>query len=122
MINHTNADVGCLLVGVYVDETELPANVACHRGEVVRPQVVGNYVDLWSGDDVKDFTVLLKDGRNVAVRGHSIKLWPATITGESGSYGVVMRTAREEVLVAVFKVIEVIGIFHGEIQLDRKSA
>jgi hypothetical protein len=123
MTNHTNAEVGCQLVGEYVDEAEVPANVTSHRGEVVRPQVVANCVDLWCGDgDLKDFTVLLKDGRMVAVRGHSLKHWPATVTGESGSYGVVMRSAKEEILVAVFKVIEVIGIFHGEVRLDRKSA
>jgi hypothetical protein len=51
MTNYTNAEVSCQLVGEYVNEAELPANVTCHRGEVVRPQVVANYVDLWSGDN-----------------------------------------------------------------------
>jgi|SRR5579872_7467517 len=123
MANHSNAEVGCQLVGEYIDEAELPTNVTYHRGEVVRPQAVADYVDLWNGGgDLKDFTVLLKDGRTVAVRGHGLKHWPANVAGESGSYGIVMHSAKEEVLVAVFKVVEVIGIFHGEMRLDRKSA
>lgn len=122
MTNHTNAEVGCLLVGEYVDEAELPTNVTFHRGEVVRPQVVANYLDLWARDDrMKEFTVLLKDGRIVAVRGHSLKHWPSTVSGESGSYGVVVGAAPEEVLVALFKVFEVVGIFHGEMRSDRKA-
>src|SRR5438128_2098914 len=123
MANDTHAEAGCLLVGEFVDEAELPANQAFHRGEVVRPQLVGEFHDLWCSEEaVKNFTVLLKDDRTVAVRGHCLKHWPATVTGESGSYGVVMRIANEEVVVALFKAVEVIGIFHGEMRVDRESA
>jgi hypothetical protein len=123
MANHTSTNVGCQLVGEYVDEAELPTNLAFHHGEVVRPQVVANCSDLWGKDEgTKEFTVLLKDGRVVAVRGHSLKHWPDAATGESGSYGIVVRTAGEEVLVALFKIFEVVGIFHGEVRSDRKIA
>jgi hypothetical protein len=123
MANHTGANVGCLVVGEYVDEAEPPANLAFHRGEVVRSQVVANYLDLWGRDEgIMEFTVLLKDGRVVAVRGHCLKHWPPTLAGESGSYGIVLRIADEEVVVALFKMLEVIGIFHGEMRSDRKTA
>ncbi len=123
MSEHTNANVGCLLVGEYVDEAELPADLAPHRGEVVRPDMAANYLDPWGSDDnLKEFTVLLSDGRVAAVRGHSLKHLPPTVAGESGSYGVIVRTGSEETLIALFKTDDVVGIFHGEMRSDRKSA
>jgi hypothetical protein len=123
MTNQANAIVGCQLVGEFVDEADLPPNLPASRGEVVRPQVVASYLDLWARDDgSKEFTVLLKDGHVVAVRGQGLKHFPAAANGEGGSYGVIVRTGDEEVLVALFKVLEVVGIFHGEMRLDRKTA
>ena len=123
MSNPANAIVGCHLVGEYVDEAELPANLAFHRGEVVRPQAGSDYLDLGAaGDSFKEFTVLLKDGRVVSVRGQGLKNFPAAVQGESGSYGVIVRTGGAEVLVALFKAVEVVGIFHGEMSPDRKIA
>jgi hypothetical protein len=46
MTNPVNATVGCSLVGDYVDDAECPTNPAVHRSEVVRPQVVANYLDV----------------------------------------------------------------------------
>jgi hypothetical protein len=118
-----NANVGCQLVGEYVDEAELPANVPVHSGEVVHAQIAANCLDFWARDNgFKEFTVLLKDGRVVAVRGHGLKLMPSTADGESGSYGILLRTEDEEVLIALFKIIEVVGIFHGEMRSDSKIA
>jgi hypothetical protein len=54
MANPVNAKVGCELAGDYVDEAECPTNLAFHKGDVVRPQLVGNYVDFWGADgDIK---------------------------------------------------------------------
>ena len=123
MADYASTAVGCLLVGEYIDEAELPANVAIHQGEVVRPRIVADFLDLWGRDDgIKEFTVLLKDGRVVAVRGHGLKHWPTTVPGESGSYGVVVQTAGQETVIALFKAVEVVGIFHGEMRSDRKTA
>jgi hypothetical protein len=117
-----NATTGCLHVGEYVDEAECPTNLAVHPGEAVRPNVVANYLDLWERDDgMREFTVLLKDGRVVAVRGHGLKHEPHPLAGQD-VFGVVVRTATEEVLVAVFKSAEVAGIFHGDLRADRKTA
>src|SRR5687767_12519243 len=118
MTNHANAIVGSLLVGEYVDEAELPANLTFQCGEAVRPRIVANYLDLWGRDDgVKEFTVLLKDGRVLAVRGQSLKHSPHAVAGED-VYSIVIRSAGDEVIVALFKSSDVAGIFHGEIRSD----
>jgi hypothetical protein len=122
MANHVSATAGCLLVAEYVDEADCPTSLAFHRGEVVRPQVVGNFLDLWGRDDgVREFTVLLKDGRVVAVRGHGLKYAPHPHAGQD-VYSIVVRTGGEEVLVALFKSDDVTGIFCGEMRADRKIA
>jgi hypothetical protein len=119
MTNHVSASTGCLVVGEYVDEAECPTNLALHGGEVVRPQVVASFLDLWGHDDgMKEFTVLLNDGRVIAVRGHSLK----SDLPHSSVFSIVARSGPEEVIVALFKSDDVSGIFHGELRLDRKIA
>src|SRR5579884_1133545 len=114
MTNPVRAAADCMLLGEYVDEAECPANLAAHRGEVVRPRVVASFLDLWGRDDgMREFTVLLKDGRVVAVRGHGLKQVPHSHGGQD-VYGIVVRTAGEEVLVALFNSHDVTGIFCGE--------
>lgn len=122
MTNPANATTGCLLVGEYVDEAECRTNLASHRGEAVRPKLVADYLDVWGRDDgIREYTVLLKDGRDVADRGHSLKHEPHPLAGQD-VFSVVLRTTTEEVLVAVFKCADVAGIFHGDIHSDRRIA
>jgi hypothetical protein len=122
MTNHANATVGCQLVAEYVDEAEYPTDAAFHQGEVVRPQVVANCLDLWGRDDgMREFSVLLKDGRVVAVRGHGLKHEPHPLAGQD-VFGIVVRTETEEVLVALFKSADIAGIFYGDLRADRKIA
>jgi hypothetical protein len=122
MTNPVTATTGCLLVGEYVDEAECPPNLAFHRGEAVRPTVVASYLDLWEREDgLREFTVLLKDGRVISVRGHGLKHEPHPLAGQD-VFSVVVRTKTEEVMVAVFKSAEVAGIFHGDLRADRKIA
>ncbi len=119
MTNLQNATAACLLVGEYVDEADCPGNLAFHRGEVVRPQVVANFLDLWGRDDgMREFTILFKDGRVVVVRGHSLK----SDLPHSSVFSIVVRSGQEEVIVALFKSDDVLGIFHGELRPDRKIA
>ncbi len=119
MTNQVNATTGCLLVGEYVDEAECPANRAFHQGEVVRPHVVANFLDLWGRDDgMREFTVLLKDGRVIVVRGHSLK----SELPRASVFSIVVRIGEEEAIVALFKSDDVSGIFHGEVRPDRKIA
>ena len=116
MTNPGNATAGCLLVGEYVDEADSPTDGVARRGEAVRPQVVASHLDVWARDDgLREFTVLLKDGRVVAVRGHSLSVLPS-------AFSIVVRTGGEEVIVALFKSDDVHGIFHGEMRPDRKTA
>jgi hypothetical protein len=122
MMNPVRASADCQLVAEYVDEAECPANGASCGGEVMRTHVVGNYLDLWSSDEgLKEFTVLLKDGRIVAVRGHGLRHVPHSVAGED-IYDITVRTAGEEVSVALFKCCDVDGIFHGELRSDRRIA
>ena len=119
MTNHVSATAGCLLVAEYVDEAECPANLAFHRGEVLRPHVVANFLDVWGRDDsMRQFTVLFKDGRVVVVRGHSLK----HELPRANVYSIAARISGEEVIVALFKSDDVAGIFHGEVRPDRKIA
>ncbi len=122
MTEHARAAVGCRMAGEYVDEAECPTGLTRHGGEVVRPQVVAGFVDVWGSEDgTKEFTVLLKDGRVIAVRGHGLKYAPHPAAGQD-VYSIVVRTGGEEVLVALFKSADVAGIFHGDLRLDRKTA
>ena len=122
MTIHVNAVVKCLPVGDYVDEAEIPTGLVVHPGEVVRPSRVTNYLDDWESTDVlREFTVFLKDGRILAVRGHTLKHSPHPVADQD-VYSIVLRTRGEEVLVGLFKTADVAGIFHGEIRANQKVA
>ena len=122
MTNRANVTAGCLHIGEYVDEAEIPPNLAAHPGEAVRAQLVGSYIDLWATDDgMREFTVLLRDGQVVTVRGHGLKHEPHPVAGQD-VFGIVVRSETEEVLVAVFKSADVAGVFHGDIRPDRRIA
>lgn len=119
MPNHANVEAGCRLIGEFVDDAEAPSGIQGHSAEVVRPLVLKEFLDLWGNEEgTREFTVLLKDGRVVAVRGHNLTQLPSSINGESGAYGVVVRAGGEELLVGLFKMVEVVGIFHGELRLN----
>jgi len=63
------------------------------------------------------FTVLLRDKRTVTVLGHAVQFIPGmqSNSNDSGSYGILSRVSGTEVLVALFPVSEVIGVFSGEL-------
>lgn len=66
--------------------------------------------------DGNRFTVLLRDKRTVTVCGHAPKyVQNASNQADYGSYGILSRTDSGEVLVALFSVSEVIGVYSGEI-------
>jgi hypothetical protein len=118
--NGPNANVGCLLVGEYMDEAASASNAVACSGEVVRPQLVASYVDLWATHDgMKDFTVLLRDNRIVTVRGHGPKYVQDTSNSEeAGSYAILAPSESGDITVAFFRVGEVTGIFCGNIRLS----
>ena len=59
MNNHASIDAGCVVVGEYTDEGEVPEALAHlenggpSNSEVERPRIVANYLDLWSRDGSK---------------------------------------------------------------------
>lgn len=118
------ANMDCRCVGEYVDEAEMPAKGAHHRGEVVRPRAVTRYFEVWSPEaTAREFTVLLRDNRTVVVRGHALKYIPSAANpGDFGSYAVISRLGSDEVTVALFPVAGVTGIFRGELRPSRESA
>lgn len=67
--------------------------------------------------DGSRFTVLLRDKRTVTVYGHTLKyVQNHSNPTDQGSYGILSRTADTEVLVALFRVSEVIGVFSGDLR------
>ncbi len=76
-----------------------------------------------SASDGNRFTVLLRDKRTVTVFGHSLKyLQNASNQTDNGSYGILSRTDRGEVLVGLFRVSDVIGVFSGDIREPEGTA
>ena len=69
------------------------------------------------------FTVLLRDNRVVTVYGHALKyVQNASNSTDYGSYGILSRVDGGEVLVALFRAADVIGVFSGDIQGPNGSA
>jgi hypothetical protein len=69
-----------------------------------------------SASDGTRFTVLLRDKRTVTVLGHELKYVRNDSNPQDyGSYGILSRVGGTEVLVALFRVSEVIGVFSGEL-------
>jgi hypothetical protein len=69
------------------------------------------------------FTVLLRDNRTVTVYGHALKyIQSASNQTDYSSYGILARGAGGEVLVALFRVSEVVGVFSGDLREAGGSA
>lgn len=116
-------NAGCLLVAEYVDEGGEPTGSPVAIGQLVPTRPVADYVDTGNASGgFRDFTILLKNDCVVSVCGHGLRLFPSAVPGTGGSYGVIEHTGGKEVLVALFGVPEVVGIFSGEIRADRKTA
>jgi hypothetical protein len=76
-----------------------------------------------SAGDGSRFTVLLRDKRTVTVFGHALKyVQNASNPSDYGSYGILSRVGGAEVLVALFPVREVTGVFSGDIRESGGSA
>jgi hypothetical protein len=117
-----NYSTDCRIVGDYVDNAGHSGAQGASRGEAVPTRIVAEFVEVCTtGDNFREFTVLLKDGRVIGVRGHGLKYSPHAVPGED-VYSIVRQGDGEEIVVALFKSAEVAGIFHGEIRPDRRIA
>ena len=116
MTRSANVDVSCRMVGDFVDEADLPTG-PCATGESVRPQRLNAYLDEESlSVAVRDFTVLLVDGRSLAVRGHGLTLIANPAAGEPSLLAIIDRAKGQEEYVALFRSTEIVGIFRGELR------
>jgi hypothetical protein len=124
MGNQASGSVGCLFVAEYVDEAELPAarakgDTSTPRGEVERPRVVASYLDFGAPQDTfKEFKVLLPNDRVAVVRGSGLKYVKG---GAADCLGVWVRSQGEKVLIALFPIKDVLGIFCGDMQVTPGS-
>jgi hypothetical protein len=117
VLDHEQGPVRCRLVGDYVDDAELPADLRSHAGEVVRPKLVAQYLDDRYEDEEREFKVLLHDKSLVTVQGRCLKyLQNPSSTTDLGSYAVLSQFRGQEVIVALFPVSEVTGVFRGKLE------
>ena len=130
MKKYGDVDTGCRMVGEYVDEGEVPENLAHLKNsmrsnsQVELTRFVAHYIDSSSDDGLeREFKILLIDHRIVSVRGHSLKfVQNAGNPQDFGSYGIVSRQGDTEVLVALFRVVEVQGVFTGDPPVSMEPA
>lgn len=122
MFNAHNTDTGCQIVGEFTDDNGGPEFPASNQAEPERPRIIADVVD--DGDQIAEtrpFTVLLKDGRSITVRGHGLLHELHSLPGQD-VFSVFVQTKTREILVACFKGEEITGIFHGELEAGRKIA
>jgi hypothetical protein len=110
---------GEIILPTPVSPTDLPPST-CHVSFVNTPSEQ-NLEVRFSRSSVGDkgrFTVLLRDQRAVTVVGHAVKFVPGMQSNptDSGSYGILSRVGDTEILVALFRASEVIGVFSGEVR------
>jgi hypothetical protein len=74
-----------------------------------------------SVDGITPFTVILHDQRTVTVFGHALKYIQHENTNDSGSYGILTHSNGTEVLVGLFRISEVVGVFSGELRASTES-
>jgi hypothetical protein len=130
MSSQSKVDTRCRIVGDYVDVGEIPESLANSKNDVTsnrqaaRTRLVATYLDSWAQDRAEmEFKVLLCDQRVVTVRGHAVKFVPnAANPQDHGSYGIVLHVGDQEHLVALFRVVEVKGVFTGELDQSRQIA
>lgn len=119
-------EVGCKIVGEFVDEMVSDAEIAAN-GVSVPPNRIVVFEDAMfeeikaERNDLRDFQILLKDGRTAIVRGHGLR-HELTNDLASGIYSILLQTPSREIEIAVFNTTDVIGIFEGELRRDLKSA
>jgi hypothetical protein len=114
--------VRCRHVGEFLDEAP-PVSSPVATGQVVRPVTVVEFVEeAVVSTPLKEFTVLLRDGRVVKVPGHRLSYVQHPNATDAGSYGVMARGTLGEELIALFRVTEVTGIFSGQLQIVAEKA
>jgi hypothetical protein len=121
MDKYGKVEIGCRIVGEYIDEGTIPAEFShlkkYARCETDLTRFVGEYVDTGGvAEEEREFQVLLTDQRVIRIRGHCLMFVENKANPQDfGSYGITRRKGNSETLVALFRVVEVKGVFTGEI-------
>jgi hypothetical protein len=124
MAHHINATVECHMVGEFVAEGEVPPELVGTSAEVCPTEIVASYesYDIREAQ-ANEFSVLLRDNRVVTVQGHSLKYLQNPVNpADYGSYAILRTGESGEVVVALFPVSEVIGIFNGRMKTPGQDA
>ncbi len=120
MISPGRTESGCLVVGNFVDEAELPPGLTS-RGEVVRPRDIAEYIE--QDQAPREFKILLRDKSIIKVQGHGLKHFSNTSNpADPGAFAVLAHSSTGDVTVAIFPASEVSGIFQGDIAFAKESA
>jgi hypothetical protein len=125
MAQSIGVNTGVFFVGEIVAENEIAAKSGPESAsQAQRTEFIGTFDDSGAGDiDSMQFKVLLQDNRVVTVRGHGLRyLQNPSNPSDLGSYAILSRNHQEEVLVALFRVSAVTGIFTGGLEAARASA
>ena len=121
--SQVNVDVDCELVGDFVDQ-----------GIKTTPGMIGQKVDVdtqlvWESIEydlqqhpTRPFTILLKDGNRAIVRGRALKIIPKTDPSSAENYAILTHTNGKDVVVGLFPSHDVVGIFHGEMELTNTTS
>lgn len=121
MNKYGKIEIGCQMVGEYIDEGAIPEEFShlkkYARCETDLTHFVGEYVDADGvAEDEREFQVLLTDQRVIRIRGHCLTFVENKANPQDfGSYGITRRKGNSEMLVALFRVVEVRGVFTGEL-------
>jgi hypothetical protein len=119
-----SAVTNCRWLGDFTAD-EQPADGPVYAGTVVRPSgpvLEFNVPDL-ELPTAPAFTVWLQDKRSVQVQGDLLKHIVNPVNpNDAGAYAIIRHSPQGEVMVAVFRVSEVVGIFHNRHPSRTQSA
>ena len=119
MIQQVNGEIDCTYAGEFRDEAELSAEFSHLKktqilgSEIPPTYPAGSFDDFQSETTKKDFTILLKDARVVTVRGDALRVREAP--QHDSLYEITSTVGKKEVVVALFNVLDVFGVFNGKI-------
>ena len=118
MIQQVNLTLEGITVGDFTDEAEVPpefAHLKPTRKYEVLPNLPNGYLPEPQNHIAtnREFTILLKDARVVTVRGDSLRVREAP--QHDSLYEITSTVGKKEVVVALFNVLDVFGVFNGKI-------
>src|SRR5262245_26845078 len=118
-----NATVECELIGEFTDDASAlrsTSEMLASNGEIVSTNILAEFTDdaavqFSETAAARNFVVLLKSySHAITVRGHEVNYLSQEKMGSATSFAIVAREGDEEIIVAMFPMSEVIGIYEGD--------